>query len=197
MPTQDFYNIEERYDAFHDTNGDAAAPRVTWAEKALFDEIVRLRERVTHLETQYVIAPEPDSQMDTAASAVEMAQSLGIDDAVRVVAKSGKNHDHGPNWHAEWGGMEFSATFGAGTNSARVDVKQYSTGDGCVSPLSNQQLYAAKEFGRHIETFRAGPWVNRLLARAAELRQAQAAKAQEREDAETARKLVNFKEVDF
>lgn len=127
----------------------------------------------------------PDNGMDAAAQAAEMAQSLGLDSAVRTIAKSGKNHDRGPNWYTEWGEMEFRATFGAGTNSATVNQ------------LNEETLYTASDYGRYIETFRAGPWVYRLLDRADELRQANKIKAQEREEAEAAQMLSNFKEVDF
>ena len=137
----------------------------------------------------------PVNGMDEAASAVEIAQSLNIDDAVREVAQSGTNHDKnhgfGPNWYAIWGGMSFSATFGAGTNSANVVMV---SNDEATNHLL---LYSALDYGRRIETFRTGPWVNRLLAHADELRQANKIKAQEREAEKVAQKKKNFKKVNF
>lgn len=48
-----FYQIETDYDPENDCSPGGAP--VTWAEKALFDEIVRLRERVSDLESKEVI----------------------------------------------------------------------------------------------------------------------------------------------
>lgn len=139
-----------------------------------------------------LLTPETKSEYETAAAvANDLAKMINIDDAVRTIAKSGKNHDRGPNWYAKWGGMNFSATFGAGTNSASVKIMEM------PSTKYGEVLYSASEYGRHIEIFRAGPWVNRLLAHADELRQANKIEAQEREAEVAAAKLDNFKEVDF
>jgi uncharacterized protein YodC (DUF2158 family) len=134
---------------------------------------------------------ESDNGMDDKASAIEIAQSLNIDTAIRVVAKSGKNHDRGPNWYAEWNEMAISATFGAGTNSASVSVVSKNW------EKNSLLLYNASDYGRHIETFRKGPWVERVLNHANKLRQDNEVKAQERKDRESARQLDNFREVDF
>lgn len=139
-----------------------------------------------------VLTPEveEDIGMDAAAIATELAHCLNIDDAVRTVAQSGKNHDYGPNWYAEWEGMVFGATFGAGTNSANIST----TYDG---QSVKQALYRASDYGRHIEIFRYGPWVDRLLDYAEGLREANKVEAEESEVASAARKKSNFQEVDF
>jgi hypothetical protein len=175
------HKIETDYDPDNDVRPNG--PPVTWGEKALLDEVLRLMERVTVLETKTI------SQVDK--SSVKVAQSINLDDAVRVIAKSGKNHDRGPNWYAEWGDMTFKATFGAGTNSASVSVV---SNDWHVNHIL---LYSASEYGRHIETFRYGPWVNRLLAYVDELRRDAKVKNQERQAQEAAMLADNFKEVDF
>lgn len=128
--------------------------------------------------------PEPDNGMDAKASAVEMAQSLKIDDAVRTVAQSGHNHDGGPNWYIKWEGLNISATFGAGTDSASIFAI---SSDISINGIT---LYHADDYGRHIETFRYGPWVHRLLQHAGELRRANEAQRRQADDAK-------FQEVDF
>ncbi len=85
----------------------------------------------------------------------QLAKDLGIDKAVRIIAGSGKNNNRINFWE-DWGGLAFTATFGAGTNSARVRVDD-------ESPCSGMVLYAADDYGRHIETFRPGNWVNRFI----------------------------------
>lgn len=215
----------------------------TLVVKAIHDEVVRLRERVTDLETEYIISnPAPkltvielakvimnydtvlcpfcdrerldyhqelcpftfaaqvladvedestflQSEYETAAAvATDLAQSLTLDAAVRVIAKSGKNHDGGPNWYAECdrGELQISSTFGAGTNSASVRVTKTTDGGG-GGALSGTTLYEATNYGRHVSLFRVGPWVNRLLAHANALCRANKSKAQEHK----------FEEVDF
>jgi hypothetical protein len=228
-------------------------------DKAIHDEVVRLKERISHLETAYVIGigeggnptvlennslltvaelaqvvvnydpdicpfcekgesetylfhqegclfavaywvlrteaeeplPELPNGMDAGVSAVEMAQSLGIDNAVRTVAKSGKNHDSGPNWYAEWGDMHFSATFGAGTNSATVSVVSMDV------ETNHLLLYHADEYGRHIDVFRNGPWVSRLLNWASILQADNEKEAQRIKAQRIEAQLDKFKEVDF
>lgn len=131
---------------------------------------------------------EPDNGTDAAAIAVEMAQSLGLDAAIRTIAKSGRNYDHGPNWYAEWEGMQISATFGAGTNSAW-----------CQTLIDGETtvLYAATEYGRHIKTFRSGPWVQRVLNWSSIVQADNEAEANKRKAEQSAQTALDFKEVDF
>jgi hypothetical protein len=133
----------------------------------------------------------PDNGMDAQSSAIELAQSLNFDAAVRVVAKSGKNHDQGPNWYAEWNELAISATFGAGVNGTSVSIVNNDV-------ITNHMLlYHANDYGRHIKTFRPGPWVERLLKRANELRKVNETLRQERKAEEARRAADNFKEVNF
>jgi hypothetical protein len=133
-----------------------------------------------------------EQEYESAATAAnELTNSLGIDAAVRIIAKSGRSHDRGPNWYVEWGEMAFSATFGAGTNSASVSVSNMDIS------TNHMLLYSADDYGRYVRVFRHGPWVNRLLAYADELRHANKVKAQEIEAAKLAARLDSFKEVDF
>lgn len=135
--------------------------------------------------------PEPDNGMDAKASAVGMAQSLDLDAAVRTVAKSGKTHGGGHNWHAEWGNFEISATFGAGTNSASIQLS--------AGYLGNEptEVYIASDYGRYIEIFRYGPWVHRLLQHAGELRRAKEAQTKTNEANKAQQEAAKFQEVDF
>jgi hypothetical protein len=132
-----------------------------------------------------------DNGMDAQSSAIELAQSLNFDAAVRVVAKSGKNHDQGPNWYAEWDELAISATFGAGINGTTVSVVNNDV------KTNHMLLYHASDYGRHIKTFRPGPWVERLLKRANELRKVSLTLHQERKVEEARRAADNFKGVNF
>jgi hypothetical protein len=140
------------------------------------------------LDCPYCSAEDEDvartDDIDDKVAACAIARDLGLDDVVRTVAQSGQNHDNGPNWYAVWEDMDISATFGAGTNSATVRFDE-------------QILYQADEYGRHIKTFRYGPWVHRLEARAEELRQLNKIKRQQAEEATARRVLENFREVLF
>lgn len=209
-------------------------------DKAIHDEVVRLRERVSHLEIKYIGDDEPTPKLyvielakvimnyDTAicpfcekggrveyhqelcpftfASQVltppdetdvrdgqNLAKMLGIDNAVRWVAQSGKNHDQGPNWYAKWGGMNFAATFGAGTNSASVRVETAEEG----GHLDNEKLYGASDYGHHIETFRNGPWVHRLLNWASILQANNEGEAERVKAKQEEAQSLKFKKVDF
>ncbi len=196
--------IGKKYDPENDVP--IAGPPVTWAEKALYDAIKALATRVGRLEANNEMAADwipanaivgmtigdfdDDDEMDAKASALEMAQSLKLDDAIRTVAKSGLS-TIGPDWYAEWGGMGFSVTFGARTNSATVRVI---SNDVATNHLL---LYHAADFGRHIETFRYGPWVHRIIDHAGVLCQANEAQAKIDEVAKAETDDAKFKEVDF
>lgn len=165
-------------------------------DKAIHDEVVRLKERISHLETHIPqetsnILVSPDNEKDAKASAVGMAQSLDLDAAVRTVAKSGKTHGGGHNWNAEWGNFEISATFGAGTNSASIQLS--------AGYLGNEptEVYIASDYGRYIEIFRYGPWVHRLLQHAGELRRAKEAQTKTNEANKAQQEAAKFQEVDF
>lgn len=125
-------------------------------------------------------------------TACAIARDLCLDDAIRTVAKSGQNHDNGPNWYAIWEDMDISATFGAGTNSASVGITAQG---GVFDELNNVKIYS--EYGSHIETFRYGPWVHRLIDRANELREAKEIKRQQAEDEGAHCVYENFREVPF
>ncbi|HLL90361.1 MAG TPA: hypothetical protein VK324_13765 [Tepidisphaeraceae bacterium] len=99
---------------------------------------------------------------ELASAAVQRAKDLGIDDAVRRVARSDAS-DSLCNYSGQWEGIQCRATSGAGTNSARA-----------VDASTGTVLYEAVEYGRHVETFREGPWCDRVIARAAWLLDADA-----------------------
>lgn len=161
----------------------------------LREEMLALEERISILEgcaESTEIEAEADNGMDAKASAIGMAQSLGLDDAIRIVARSGSNR--GPNRHASWENMDILAKFGAATNS--VSVKIIAQG-GQFDALNNVKVYSASDFGRHIETFRYGPWVHRLIDHANDLRQANEFQSKIDAAAKAKAEAVKFEEVDF
>ncbi len=83
-------------------------------------------------------------------AAKEKVAALNLDAAIRTVAKSGESDPERINWKATFAGMEIRATFGAGTNSASVR-------------LNREPVYESLEFGRYLEVFRDGDWVETLL----------------------------------
>lgn len=124
--------------------------------------------------------------------ACNLARDLALDDAIRTIAKSGKNHDSGPNWYVEWEeGLSIGATFGAGTNNATVRII---SNDIAINHL---MLYSADSWGRCIETFRYGPWVHRLIAHAQEIRKADEAQHKSDLAAKAETDAAKFAEVDF
>jgi hypothetical protein len=237
MRNHKLHQIETYYNPENDTIREG--PLVTWAEKALFDEMLHLMERVTDLETCYIISPDspirPRAVKNEAlltvtdlarilinedydkvcrlscgkdewgawidgignhkhaegcpfAIAYEILtpdQSLGIDAAVRTIAKSGKNHDRSPNWRIGWEDTEISATFGSGTNSASVHL------------VDTGEIYWADDYGKHIRVFRFGPWVQRLITHAEEIRTTNKLQLDETARAEAEKETEKFEEIDF
>ncbi len=131
------------------------------AEKALYDDAVKNAQRKEYC---------------------QIAQDLNLDAAIRTVAKSGKFY--GDKWWLEWEGLSIGATVGAIYASATVRIVSNDT------TISRLKLYFANEYGRHIKTFRYGPWVHRLIAHAEGIRKANKTQAKIDEAA-------NFAEVDF
>ncbi len=83
-------------------------------------------------------------------AAKEKVIALDLDSVIRVVAKSGESDSERINWKSSFGGIEIRATFGAGTNSASVR-------------LNRELVYESLEFGRYLEVFRDGAWVETVL----------------------------------
>ncbi len=123
--------------------------------------------------------------------ACNLALDLALDDAIRTIAKSGNNHDSGPNWYVEWEDLSIGATFDAGTNNATIRLI---SNDIAINHL---MLYSANSYGRHIETFRYGPWVHRLIAHAQEIRKADEAQHKSDQAAKAETDAAKFAEVDF
>jgi len=82
------------------------------------------------------------------------AKGLNIDEYIRIIAKSGTGDNY--NYAATWEGCRIRATFGAGTNSASVMKDQ-------------TKLYSASDYGQYVDSFRFGPWVDRLIASAKQI----------------------------
>lgn len=59
MGNHKLHQIETDHDPENDTSRDGG-PQVTWAEKALFDEVLRLMERVTTLESKALLSRDED-----------------------------------------------------------------------------------------------------------------------------------------
>lgn len=90
-------------------------------------------------------------------AAQEKVKKLGLDEAIRIVAKSGR-FDGTANWEVEIqeeGGkkLRISCTQGAGTNGAYV--RRF--GKEVVL------LYESLEYGQSLQCFRDGPWVDMIL----------------------------------
>lgn len=124
--------------------------------------------------------------------AIHRARELNIDDAVRMIAKNTYySHSSHINYYAKFEGLELSATFGAGTNGARVFVA-----DGPMATEENT-LYQATDYGNFISVFRYGPWVHRLLAEAERIEALAEVEKQLARQADEQRRERNYQEVDF
>jgi hypothetical protein len=96
--------------------------------------------------------------------AASFVNRVGLDGSVRTIAKAGNGDSARINYVNTWEDANVSATFGAGTNTASVKLA-----DGTI-------LYQAHQYGQHLEIFRMGAWVERLMAEARRI-----SKANERE----------------
>ncbi len=236
--------IEKRYDRTFDFHKDA--PPVTWAEKALYDEVVQLQRQISDLqnvsvqdqdgETERLLSwardveelevclarcqqpvnpfddvcggpvlskvksgvsecivcghiavipsadePEENNGIDPQAVAVEMAKSLELDAAVRIVAKGSSVH---------WNNLYLYA-HPYGVDSAGVRISM--AGD----KRHNAELYFASDYGSNIKAFRYGPWVHRLLTEAKRIEAKVEVQAEiDRVLAEEQRR-TSFEKVDF
>lgn len=99
------------------------------------------------------------------------------DDDIDIVVRMIAGHKGGGDQHnkdCEFDGKEFSATAGAGTNSATVRVK--SRGRPTIT------LYEANAYGENVTIYRRGPWVQRAIDKAESIGDREAALARAKED---------------
>ena len=123
--------------------------------------------------------------------AIEKAQELRIDMMVRTIAKSGTCDGAGINYCAKWEDFGVFATFGAGTNSARVQKIEHT--------MSGKRLivYQADEYGQYIKVFRYGPWVERMQETVGKLFAQQEAEEIVKKEAEQETIREAFSEIDI
>jgi hypothetical protein len=115
----------------------------------------------------------------------ELAKALNIDGIVRAVAKAGQCDDARINYTAEWEEMIVRATFGAGTNTARVTL------------ADGRTLYRAHDYGRHLEEFHYGPWCERMSAAAEAISLGNSAQEQLNKEQALREESSRFTEVDI
>lgn len=91
-----FEQIESDYDAENDCQPDG--PPVTWAEKAIHDEVVRLRERIEALENsnqiKFMVEDEPrrpEADNETAQALTDRAEAM-IQLANKALSKMDEDH---------------------------------------------------------------------------------------------------------
>lgn len=114
-----------------------------------------------------------------------LAKELAVESLVRTVALNGRSDEAKINFSNEWGGCHFQATQGAGTNSTKLYMQ-----DGEI-------LYMAHDYGKHVEVFRRGPWVERLRLHVEYLKEQNRQRDAERRQAEQAAMLDSFSDIAF
>lgn len=112
------------------------------------------------------------------------AGEIGIDGIVRTIATRGRESST-PNVYFNWDGFDLHATFGAGANGTSVRFGR------------DVILYEARDYGRHIEVFRYGPWVEKFKEQARLIRIALDAKATEAQAEQAKNLLWAFSQVDI
>jgi len=118
------------------------------------------------------------------AAAEEWCRTTEFDEDVRAIARlaEGARYDGTANYTAEWNGLRFDCTSGAGTNSASV----------CTAGAPRVILYEASEFGSVIHALRRGPWTNDVMLEAARLRGIAEEKQRQKEEAQARDELARF-----
>ena len=123
------------------------------------------------------------------AAAEEWCRTTEFDEDVRAIARlaEGARYDGTASYTAEWNGLRFDCTSGAGTNSASV----------CTAGAPRVILYEASEFGSVIHALRRGPWTNDVMLEAARLLAARLLeiaeeKQRQKEEAQARDELARF-----
>jgi len=118
------------------------------------------------------------------AAADEWCRTTAFDVDVRAIARlaEGARYDGIANYTAEWNGLRFYCTSGAGTNSASV----------CTAGAPRVILYEASEFGSVIHALRRGPWTNDVMLEAARLLEIAEEKRRQKEEAQARDELARF-----
>lgn len=125
---------------------------------------------------------EREKEMDMKATALKKAHETDIDKYVRVIAK--QDQGDGINFRTVWEECIILATSGAGQNGASV-------------AKGNITLYKATDYGRHLVSFKFGPWVGRLMKDAEVLLREQEQKEREKQAMGATRLIKTFEEIDY
>ncbi|MCP4083186.1 MAG: hypothetical protein GY743_23435 [Planctomycetaceae bacterium] len=137
-------------------------------------------------------APEtlpPDNKREACA----LARRLNLDSHIRTVCKAmAHSNSSGINYYATWDELHISTTSGAGTNSACVRIA-----DGNGMATIENTIYSADDYGKYINVFRYGPWVEKIIAKSKEIRAANDEADKVREADEAKKEAFSFSEVDI